>query len=160
VLIGLRFDPALSEVAYIGWYFLPFPLLAGFSIFFLYKQKIEPTISTILLAGMVTGFIFFRFAFPVIDRQNPVSKSTDLIDDNEVRYFQKFNSAFVFKLQREIPELKENDIEAFFQQYPGGVIISTEKKVKQIELPANAEISFRAHDVFETPTTVLITRKK
>jgi len=29
VLIGLRFDPALSEVAYIGWYFLPFPLLAG-----------------------------------------------------------------------------------------------------------------------------------
>jgi len=109
---------------------------------------------------MVTGFIFFRFAFPVIDRQNPVSKSINLIGDREVRYFQKFNSAFVFKLQREIPELKENDIEGFFEQYPGGVIISTEKKVKQIELPANAMISFRTHDVFETPTTVLITIKK
>jgi hypothetical protein len=104
--------------------------------------------------------VFFRFAFPVIDRQNPVAQSLGLLEGKEVRYFQKFNSAYVFNLKREIPKIEMNEIGAFFDKYPQGVIISTQKKIRQTELPANAQISFSAHDLFESPTTVLITRKR
>lgn len=160
ILLGLRFDPSLKDVSYVGWYFLPFPLLAGFALILFYKHKTEATISTVLLAGMITGFAFFRFSFPAIDQQNPVEQSLPILDGKELRYFQKFNAAYPFNLKQEIPEIEEHDIAAFFQEYPQGVIISTQKKINRIELPADAEISFAAHDLFESPTTVLITRKK
>jgi 4-amino-4-deoxy-L-arabinose transferase-like glycosyltransferase len=160
VLVGLRYDPSLKNMPYIAWYFLPFPMLACLALYFFYKRKIEATLGAVLLTGMITGFVFFRFAFPVIDRQNPVAQSLGLLEGKEVRYFQKFNSAYVFNLKREIPKIEMNEIGAFFDKYPQGVIISTQKKIRQTELPANAQISFSAHDLFESPTTVLITRKR
>ena len=160
LLIALKVDPSLSEVREIAWYFLPFPLLMTAAIYFFYQHKTETALSLMLAGGALVAIIFFGIAFPKIDRQNPVAKSIHLLEGKEVRYFQKFNASYSFNLKREIPEIEAKDIATFFNEYPDGVIISTQKKISTINLPETAEISFSSHDVFESPTTVLITRRK
>ena len=160
LLIALKVDPALSDVQGIGWYFLPFPLLMAAAVYFFYQQKTETAIGLMMAGGALVAVIFFGTAFPKIDQQNPVAKSIRLLKGKEVRYFQKFNASYSFNLKREIPEIEAQDMATFFDEYPDGVIISTQKKIGAIDLPEAAEISFSSHDVFESPTTVLITRKK
>ncbi|WP_163707688.1 ArnT family glycosyltransferase [Mangrovibacterium lignilyticum] len=160
LLVALKTDPALSVVSDVSWYFLPFPILISVAVFFYYRRQTASSLGLILIGGLTVAIIFFGFVFPKIDRENPVAKSFHLIENKEVRYFRKFNASFSFSLKKEIPEIEENEIAGFFEHFPEGVIISTQDKVDQIELPQSAEISFEAHDIFEKPTTVLITRKK
>ena len=157
---ALQIDPTLSVVHVIGWYFLPFPLLIAAALLFYYRGKTVLSIRLIMLGGLSVAIIFFGFAFPKIDQLSPVVQSAHLLEGKEVRYFRKFNSSYVFKLKKEIPALKQTEIAPFFAEFPDGVIISTQRKISQIQLPANAEVSFSAHDIFESSTTVLITRKK
>jgi len=159
LLLALKFDPSLSAVKSIGWYFLPFPLVILTAVFFFYRKKIETALSLVFTGGILVAVIFFGLAFPEIDRQNPVAKSLQLLENKEVRYFEKFNPSYSFYLKKEIPEIKENEIGNFFMQYPDGVIISTQKKINAIQLPSTAKVTFSSHDVFETPVTVLITGK-
>ncbi|MGD9928533.1 MAG: ArnT family glycosyltransferase [Mangrovibacterium sp.] len=159
IFLALKLDPALSHVNHIAWYFLPFPAIMMAAFFLWKKKKPEPALWLVTAGGMATAILFFTLAFPVIDRQNPVAKSQHLLDGKEVRYFEKFNPAFGFALQEEIPPIQPDEFQSFFQQYPNGVIISTRNKLDQIELPEDLEVSFSARDILETPTSVLITRK-
>ena len=159
VFFGLKFDPALSHINYIAWYFLPLPILTGISYYLLKKDQQIKALHTLGVSGMITAVIFFTFAFPVIDQQNPVRKSLHLLEDKEIRYFEKFNPSFSFYLQKHLKPLKETEFEQFFNSFPEGVIISTKRKIEKVDLPENLEISFSARDIFETPTTVFITKK-
>jgi len=160
LLIALQSDPALYEVKNVGWYFLPFPILMLSAVVYFYQQKTETALSLMLAGGISVALVFFGMAFPKIDSQNPVAKSIHLLEGKEVRYFQKFNASYSFNLKREIKEIEAEDMAAFFDEYPDGVIISTKKKISAIDLPEMAEVSFSAQDTFESPVTVLITRKK
>ena len=160
LMVGLQFDPVLKNIKSVAWYFLPASLgiFAGF-YFFIRRKNIQGIIIT-GLSTIAATLIFFLFAFPLIDAQNPVQKSIALLEGKEVRYFQKFNPSYSFYLKKPIPEIQENEIEAFFQQYPNGILISTKKKLANIELPDNTEIFFSSHDLFESPTTQLVRVKK
>ncbi len=159
IFTALKLDPALASVNYIAFYFLPLPLLfiAGFSFF--KKKKEEASLLLIAAGGVATALIFFVFAFPAIDAQNPVAKSLNLVEGKEVRYFEKYNPSYSFYLQKEIPAISEADLQSFFATNPDGVVISTQKNIEKISLPENLNVSFSARDIFETPTTVLITKE-
>lgn len=159
IFLALKLDPALSHLNYIALYFLPFPAIMLAAFFLWKKRKPEPALWLVAAGGMVTAIAFFTLAFPEIDRQNPVAKSRHLLEGKEVRYFEKFNPAYGFALQQEIPPIQADEFQPFFQQYPNGVIISTKKKLENLELPSNLEVRFSARDILETPTTVVITRK-
>ncbi|WP_372774137.1 ArnT family glycosyltransferase [Mangrovibacterium sp.] len=160
LIVGLKFDPSLADIRWVGWYFVPFPLLVGTALFFHFQKKLPLMHLFTLFAGMAVALIFFAVVFPKIDRQNPVAKSIELLQGKEVRYFRKFNAAYAFNLKKELPPLQDNELAPFFKQYPDGVVISTRKKVNEIALPEGCEISFSSHDLFESPVTVFITKRK
>ncbi len=159
IYFGLKFDPALAHVNYIAFYFLPLPI-GMITAFILFKKKRTETALYISgVSGMVVAMVFFIFAFPVIDQQNPVSKSIHLLKNKEVRHFQKFNPSYSFYLQKEVPAIDEQDFGVFFNEYPEGIIISTKRKLENVLLPEELEISFSSRDIMETPTTVFISKK-
>ncbi len=160
LMVGLQFDPALKNIKSVAWYFLPVPLGIFTGFYFFIREKNKQGILITGLSTILAMLIFSLFAFPVINAQNPVSKSISLVEGKEVRYFQKFNPSYSFYLKKPIPEIQENEIEAFFEKYPDGVLISTKKKLANIELPKNTEIFFSSHDLFESPTTQLVRLKK
>lgn len=159
VIWALKIDPALSSINSIGWYFLPFPILITTALVLYWRQKTTASLGAIALGGITVSLVFFGLAFPAIDAQNPVNKSASMLANKELRYFRKFNAAFSFEHQKEIPEIQADEFSLFFDRHPDGAVISTEKKISDLDLPDELEVSFRARDVFESPTTVIITRK-
>ncbi|MGE4587328.1 MAG: ArnT family glycosyltransferase, partial [Mangrovibacterium sp.] len=156
VTAGLYLDPALRKISYAGLYFLPLPLLLFLAFLQWQKGKTETALLWIAGSGTATALIFFLLAFPTVDQQNPVVKSTPLVRNREVRYYGKFNPAYSFLLQKEIFPVKREELESFFRRHPEGIIISTRKYTDQLQLPDELEISFSARDILERPTTVLI----
>ncbi len=157
---GIKQDPALDQLQNIAWYFIPFPVLVSAALIFHYYQKNAAGLTLVMFAAMSISICFFGFVFPKIDAENPVIKSAVLLEGKELRYYRKFNAAFSFHHRKPIPALEADEFENFFHTHPNGAIITTKKKLADVDLPENAELSFQARDVFESPTTVIITRKK
>lgn len=159
VFIGLKLDPALAHVNDLAWYFLPLPAGLILSYGLLTRRKTGWAIVSVAASGLATALIFFVLAFPVIDRQNPVLKSLHLVRGKEIRYYERVNPAYSFLLKERIAAITPEEFQTFFQEFPDGVIVSVKKYADQISLPEELEISFSARDIFESPTTVLITKR-
>ncbi len=159
IRLALHMDQTLTELQPLGWYFIPVPVIMIWAVWKLKKQQTKSAIFAAGVSGVAASLLLFALVYPPVDRMNPVTASLPLIEGKEVRWFEKFNPAFVFALQKELPQIERDSVETFFHEFPDGVIISTRKKVNAIELPTNAAVSFAVHDLFESPETVLITRK-
>ncbi|MGQ8335921.1 ArnT family glycosyltransferase [Sunxiuqinia sp. A32] len=159
IFVGLKFDTALASVNSIAWYFLPLPLLLVLAYYFNQQKMKEKALIAVAGSGILTSLIFFLFAFPVIDRQNPVIKGQSMLMGKELRYFEKLNPAFPFALKKGVSPIDHQNFLHFFNHHPDGIIISTKKKIEKIDLPEELEVSYSSKDIFESPTTVYITKK-
>ena len=160
LLIALKASASFKEVSYVAWYFVPFTILLIISFSLWLKNNKEAALISVSGSGIIVSLIFFCLAFPPIDRKNPVTESLPLLKGKEIRYFEKFNPAYPFSLQKIIPSINENEFETFFQKYPDGIIISLDKNIKKLKLPDNLEISFSVRNTFDDRNTVLISKKE
>jgi len=155
---ALKYDSSLSSVQQNAFWFLILPFGLIFAFFF--KQKMHRFLLLIAFSGLCTALVFFAEVFPGIDRQNPVSKSIDMLSGREIAYYKKYNPAYSFYLKKQIQELEADEFEHFFQTNPEGIIISTKHKIEALDSGAEYEIVFSGKDLFELPTTVLIQQKR
>lgn len=158
--IGLQFDPTVKNIPEVSFYFIPASLGLVFSFYLFTQKKTKEALIATGVSTMLASVLFFVFVFPAIDAQNPVQKSLSLMENKEVRYFQKFNPSYSFYLKKPIQEVEEHEIVSFFEEHPDGILISTKKKLQAIELPDHLEVFFSEHDLFESPTTQLVRRKQ
>lgn len=160
LFIGMKYDPNLGTVNNMAWYFLTLPI--GFIIAFWFSQKGNHKRALHLIGAttIITSLVFFYVVFPKADQQNPVVQSIDLVKGKEVRYYERFNPSYAFYLQHELKAIDSKNFADFFANYPQGVIISTKDKIDKLQLPPNVKVSFSKHNLFESPTTVLITKKR
>jgi len=158
VFFALKSDASLLSIKAVSIFFIVFPVLVFTAFFF--RKNITIFLLIIGGAGLVTACIFFGVVYPQTDQLNPVQKSIGLVQDREVVYFRKFNPSYAFCLKKVIQPIEEEQLESFFAKHPEGVVISTQKKLKDIKLPVNCQIIFSGKDLFESPTTVLIGKKK
>lgn len=158
--ITIKFDPALAHLNWLALYFLPIPVGFIIAYYLFYKSQLKQSLIIIGISTILGSISFMTIVFPRIDQENPVAKSLELVQGKEVRYFKKFNPSYSFYLQKEIEPISEENFADFFKKYPQGVIISTKRRIEPVAIPENTEIIFSARDIFETPTTVLIRRKK
>ena len=156
--IAMKYDSSLVDVRQSAFWLVFLPLGIFLASFF--RKKLDNFLLTIAASGVVTATVFFVVVFPKLDRQNPVSNSLEMLKGKEIAYFEKYNPAYSFYLKKKIESLTFDEFTAFFQNNPDGIIISTKKKIKDVELPSNCEIVFSGKDLFESPTTVLIRQKE
>lgn len=156
---ALKADTSLVSASPAAFWFLVLPIGVIFSYILLTKKQTEKSIIFLGITFILASVLFFTLVFPSIDKNNPVKKSLHLLKDKEVAYYKKFNASYSFYLKKKIPELKEIEIDDFFKENPNGVLISIKKQIEQINLPEDCEVIFSGRDLFENPTTVLISKK-
>ncbi|RIJ47669.1 glycosyltransferase family 39 protein [Maribellus luteus] len=156
--ISIKFDSSLAPVKESYAWLLAFPILLVLAWFF--RKQVQKMLLITGFSGIVTALIFVGVLAPKLSHQNPVLQSLDLLKDREVAYFEKFNPAYPFYLEKTIHPLEKEEIGAFFQEYPDGILISTRKRIQQANLGPEYEIIYEGKDLFESPTTVLIALKK
>lgn len=161
VYFGLGADPALMGFRHLALYFLLLPLAAGIAW---YGYTVNRQGSFELIAGswILTIVLFYFFAFPQIDRQNPVNQHLDLFAGGvPVAQYQRMNRAFLFYLQRPIASLESPEaVRAFFEQYPDGLVISRDRYLEELEGTLPFKVEVRQKDLFEKHTTVILSLEK
>ncbi len=156
--VAMKFDPSLLPVRHLSVWLFVFP--AFLFLAWNSRNSIHKFLLITGFSGLITALVFFEAVYPVIDHQNPVSNSLRLVENKEVRYYEKFNPSYSFYLQRKIERIDADGFHDFFQQNPDGIIISTKRRINELGLDPQYEVIFSGKDIFESPTTVLIALKK
>lgn len=134
------------------------PLLLGaiLAVWFYYKNQSAAIIFSLAISAMLTTLSIWYVMFPKIDEGNSVQQGVAILEQQDhIAYFIRMNRAFPFNLQRAIPLLETPyEVRDFFNQYPDGYIITTERHLK--ELPVKLDTILLQKDLFENTTTAIL----
>ncbi|QDH78583.1 glycosyltransferase family 39 protein [Echinicola soli] len=154
VYYGLSADPALYVPKSLLWWFFV-PVLVVFPMFrALVKRQTEYFLVWFGGGFMLVAFVFFWFAFPIIDRQNPVLQAkTSQLAATDLYYFKIYNPAFSFYLQQPLKDIQKVAV----PQQMTGYLITRKRYLEELdEMEIHYQKVFEGKDLFESPTTVVL----
>ncbi|MFO7825490.1 MAG: glycosyltransferase family 39 protein [Cyclobacterium sp.] len=105
--------------------------------------------------GFITfSIVLFAQAIPAIDKNNPVLKAKEIWHKSErVYYFQNFNPAFVFNMNKRVPAVENN----VSQLRNGDLILTNKKSLTDFQnLGIKTTQVFEADDLFENTVTIIL----
>ncbi len=152
--IAIKYDTSFASISNIALWLVILPFINLLA--WIYRKNADKFLIIQALSGIFTSIVFFVFIYPAIDHMNPVMNSKELVQNRELAYFEKFNPSYAFYQKKEIRKIEANDFDSFFQNYPKGLIISTQDKIEGIQFDSTYKIIFSAKDIFNSSTTVLI----
>ncbi len=134
------------------------PLAVGaiLAIFFYYVTPFSKVLFALTGSGILSSLLIWYGLFPAIDKGNSVLNGVELLRNQpHVAHYIRMNRAFVFNLQREIPQLNTpEEVALFFQNYPTGRLITIEKFLPELQVPLDTLLLQK--DLFESTTTVVL----
>ncbi|MCO6360675.1 ArnT family glycosyltransferase [Roseivirga pacifica] len=159
IYFGLKADPSLNHLTGLFVYFIPLSLggilllVNGFK-----RTKMEQTLAVNSMAWLVTILLFFYFAFPQVDAENPVRKLVPKMDTSKtIVAYERLNPAFVFALEREIPRYPTiAEVKQAMADSPSGYVISRTNYREALEEINGLTYFNEAKDLFENPTTLIM----
>ncbi len=152
-------NPGLSGLWPLLYILLIIPITAIIALIInIMKGTPDKIIIVLALGWIVAGLLTFTIVLPEISKNEPVARVVRIMDrTQEVAYYQQFNSAFPFYLQKRMDKLETvAEVDSFFEQNPKGYLISTAKKAKELSTN-DLELFFSQKELFEPPTTVVYT---
>jgi 4-amino-4-deoxy-L-arabinose transferase-like glycosyltransferase len=155
--LALSGDPHLKSTAQVAFWLLPLPIGSLFALIYQQKKNVRASVSSIILAWVITGISFFSFAYPVLDRENPVAKILPKLDQNiDFFHYKRFNAAFSFYLAKPIPQLVTTE-EVASRMAEGKAFYLISRRRYDEELDDFVELKKIAEekDVYEIPYTTL-----
>jgi hypothetical protein len=159
LFFGLPQEPVLAGDENLAWYFLLLPVGVAVSWILFVKNKKHYAIVSWASSWIITILIFFYVVFPVVDKKNPINRSSYLLTSAHVAYYGSFNPAYVFFLKKPIARLSDpTEVETFFQQHKEGVLITQRRFLMDLN-PFSTEV-FSQKDLFENNETVILKRKE
>ncbi|WP_163378426.1 ArnT family glycosyltransferase [Cyclobacterium sp. SYSU L10401] len=136
-----------------GWFIVP--ALIGLTALVI-------TISTRWEYGWITasfGFVTFSIvlftqALPAIDLKNPVRNSREVWNKTErVFHFQTFNPAFIFNLNKRVPDVAHH----MHQLRKGDLILTNKKSLPEFQnLGVKTTQVYEGEDLFENTVTIIL----
>ncbi|WP_417800161.1 ArnT family glycosyltransferase [Tenacibaculum sp.] len=158
VIIGIKQDKVIHDLYVLGFSF--FIVSIGAIVAFFYRDTQYRWINILNGSWLIMALVFFYIVFPIVDKQNPVQKTISFFDKNEaVAGYKIVNSAFIFKLEKEIPVYRSlEELQNFIEKHPeGGKIITRAGKENELQLESIGlkEVA-REKDLFENPTTLIL----
>ncbi len=161
VYIALKNDNTLSHVSYVGLTFLIWTIGGVVALIFLLRGRLKETIISLSVFSVIFITVFFFFALPKIDRENPVVKILPLIDKSKpIAYYKGFNPAFAFYLGTPIPKLETvEDVKTFLSRNERVYILTRKKYLNKLRGIKGLKVVSMRKDLFEKTTSVLISNK-
>lgn len=154
IYFGLSGDKDLQVPLGILWLFMTAYLSLPVIVWAYWKTNISSVLFGMAASFMGTSLIFFWFAFPIIDRQNPVlAAPLEIIREEKLYYFNNYNPAFSFYFQKPLIDLQS----LTSPNQAGGYLITQSKYLQDLDLLGlQYELVYSGKDLFESPTSVIL----
>ncbi len=155
--IGLKQEPEIKDLAYLGFSFF-FLTVVGLVSLVLLKKDFKKSHFTLGFGSFLFVLAFFFLIFPLIDRRNPVQQELPLIDKTKpIISYKGFNPAFLFYIRKKIPEFNRVDkLKKFLKDKSTVYILTRKKHLKELEKIKGLKILAVKKDLFERKYSVLI----
>jgi 4-amino-4-deoxy-L-arabinose transferase-like glycosyltransferase len=128
--------------------------------FMIFNKNIDWFKRILIIAVPYTFFniLLLHVVYPKLYEKNPVSKTIRIAKNHQHIYaYQIYNPGYNFYLNTNIKEYPSLDsIKARLQQYPDALIISRKEFTDSLKT-LNLQVVAQHHDIFELPTTILLT---
>lgn len=124
------------------------------------KRGFKPAVTSLLAFYTLFNIVFFNYLYPVIYKNNPLSKTIDKVQQYEnVVAYKIFHPSFTYYLPKRVQVF---DDAASLQQYlqsNQALILSRESFIPELQ-SLNLDTVAIHHDLFESSTTALLTNGK
>ncbi|MDJ1503078.1 glycosyltransferase family 39 protein [Xanthocytophaga agilis] len=162
VYIALQQDASLKHLAWLAFLFLTFPLGAATAWVYYNRHNLLIAYHAVVISFLVTIGVLFGYAYPKVDKENPVAQTLRLLPNQQVVVgFKLFNPAYVYYLKRSIPVMHDpKELSLFLRQHPNAIVISREEFMNELTDIAHWKVLKKRRDTFESPTTVLLQKEQ
>ncbi len=149
-------EKALAKVSNTAFWLIPTALLTLIGTIFFFRKNYKNAFLSIASGWILLTPILFLFIYPKLNIENPAQKAKNIIKNtNQVAAYKRFDAAFPFNFKQTYSVLKtEADINAFFDRFPNGYLITNHKKATILtENHDNLIMIFEGKALFELHTT-------
>ncbi|MFT4033038.1 MAG: glycosyltransferase family 39 protein [Siphonobacter sp.] len=155
---GLKFDPAVSHLA--GWavIFLTFPI-GAIAAWRRYKHaQLKRMFWALSISFIITAILFFQMAYPIVDRENPVSQTLSYVKpEQKIFAYKQFNPAYVFYLDSSVEVYQTlEELKQALRTERDAIVLSRAEYIPELESVEQLQEIARKRDLFETPITVIL----
>ena len=155
VYFSFEGDKWLQPVSGYAWYFLVFPAGGIAALIFYFRNNFHTWFGSVVISSMLGALIFLYIFYPAVDRENPVYKSMDLVQqDLPMAHYKHFNAGFSFYYQKPIPKLNTiEEVRGFLSEHPEAFVITRKKYGEDLKEINSLQLVREQKDIFEFPVT-------
>src|SRR5688572_3485462 len=156
----IAFFSIRKEVNTTGYEILSLSLLvltlaAATALYFMIRKEIKKSLLTLFILYTIFNLFFLNWLYPVIYRQNPMSKTIDRVKmHDKVVAYQIFHPSYTYYLPERVHVFKNLDSLRIYLEKNDAAVISRRTFAKELESIQLKEMA-SVHDLFEGNTTVI-----
>lgn len=157
--IAIKQERAATNVSSVALVLLVVPL--AFGAWLLLKNKTaswKQLLTALSIAFIVFDMLGLHVVYPILYRQNPVTKTLSLVQNKPaVISYRIYNAGYNFYLPQTIPRYHNIDsLRHALQTRPDALIISRKEFLDSLQQQLPLQVKAEEHDIFESPTTVIL----
>jgi hypothetical protein len=159
--IVIQQEQSLKDLSFISWIFFLLPVGMLVAWHFFRKGNTLAYVHSLAGTWILVGLLFFYWAYPLIDRKNPVVESLSVIQPltstHRLIGYKIFNPAFVFSLQQTVPLIQsKEELQVLAATGERIVIVTRLGYLGDFSSWPGMKIVYRKKDLFETSETVIL----
>jgi len=158
--IGIEKEVATTSEKNLAFFLLI--LVAGvvISLITVYRGKMMSGLKILFGAYFVFHLFFLHFLYPSLYKHNPLNQTIDQVRAyDQVVGYKNFHPSYTFYLPNRIPGFDTADSLQLFLQKNKALVITRTEHLEDLKELGLKEVA-RHHDIFELPTTILLTNKE
>ena len=156
--IGIKKEINTSGLENLAVFLLLLTAAAVVSFYYMLKKQFKKSLVALFVFYTIFHLVFFNCLYPVIFKQNPMSKTIDIVKKyDKVVAYQIFHPSYTFYLPERVEVFKNLDSLKTYLQNNQAAVISRKiysDEMKSIGLEEKASM----HDLFEGNTTVIFVK--
>ena len=157
--LGIKKEVNTTGMENLTGFLLILTAAAVIAFYFMLKKNFRKAVISSFILYSLFHVIMFNWLYPAIYKQNPMSKTIDMVKKYEhIVSYQIFHPSYTYYLPDRIPVFKNLDSLKVYLQENKAAIISRKnfaEELKSIGLKEESSI----HDLFEGNTTVIYSNK-
>ncbi len=153
--VGIKNEVNTRGMENLAIYLLILSLAALIALYFMLKKNFRKAAIFIFILYAIFHVLMFNWLYPVIYKQNPMSKTIDMVKSYEkVVSYQIFHPSYTYYLPGRVPVFKNLDSLKTYMSNNKAVVISRKNFAEELRSIGLKERS-SVHDLFEGNTTVI-----
>ena len=154
---AISHETETASVSWLAWLIIIIPV--GLILFLFVNKRLDwqNKISAIIILYSLFNIISLWYIYPTLYKQNPVSKTIDIIKSlPTILSYKTYNPGYNFYLNRNVKKYDSIDsLNIQLQQNPGAIVISRKEFLDSLQ-KIDLQVIAQHRDIFELPTTIIL----